>query len=150
LGAGQALGEAPDAVVCVQSQPQVGEAQGLSAGFIGHREVALGPLQHDVGGEPELELQPNAARLLERIAADLRDHKVGKLRVEGHTDSIGSDAYNLKLSERRAQAVRDYVVSQGIDAARISVKGWGKTKPVASNKTEAGRAENRRVEIIAE
>jgi len=46
--------------------------------------------------------------------------------------------------------VRDYVVSQGIDAARISVKGWGKTKPVASNKTEAGRAENRRVEIIAE
>ena len=80
----------------------------------------------------------------------MKDKPNMRVSVEGHTDSIGSDAYNQKLSERRAQAVRDYLVSQGIDAARISVKGWGKAKPVASNKTEAGRAENRRVEIIAE
>src|SRR2546430_16328849 len=80
----------------------------------------------------------------------MKDKPSMKVSVEGHTDSIGSDAYNLKRSERRAQAVRDYVVSQGIDAARISVKGWGKTKPVASNKTEAGRAENRRAGINAE
>jgi len=80
----------------------------------------------------------------------MKDKPSMKVSVEGHTDSIGSDAYNQKLSERRAQAVRDYMVSQGIDAARISVKGWGKTTPIASNKTEAGRAENRRVEIIPE
>ena len=95
-------------------------------------------------------LKPAGKQMVDEAVKVMKDKPSMKVSVEGHTDSIGSDAYNLKLSERRAQAVRDYVVSQGIDAARISVKGWGKTKPVASNKTEAGRAENRRVEIIAE
>ena len=88
--------------------------------------------------------------MVDEAVTVMKDKPSMKVSVEGHTDSIGSDAYNLKLSERRAQAVRDYMVSQGIDAARIRVKGWGKTKPIASNKTEAGRAENRRVEIIPE
>ena len=95
-------------------------------------------------------LKPGGKKMVDEAVTVMKDKPSMKVSVEGHTDSIGSDAYNQKLSERRAQAVRDYMVSQGIDAARISVKGWGKTKPIASNKTEAGRAENRRVEIIPE
>jgi OOP family OmpA-OmpF porin len=82
-----------------------------------------------------------------RLMNDKSDLRVS---VEGHTDSIGSDAYNQRLSERRAKAVRDYMISQGIDASRITTRGFGESKPVADNKTAAGRAENRRVEIIPE
>lgn len=67
--------------------------------------------------------------------------------VEGHTDSVGSDAYNMKLSRRRADAVKRYLVSHGIAASRISTEGFGKRQPVASNSTAEGRAQNRRVEI---
>jgi OmpA-OmpF porin, OOP family len=70
--------------------------------------------------------------------------------VEGHTDSIGSDAYNMKLSQRRADTVRDYMVGHGISGSRIKTEAFGKTKPVASNKTAAGRAENRRVDIVTQ
>ena len=70
--------------------------------------------------------------------------------VEGHTDSIGSDAYNMKLSQRRAATVRDYMVKNGISPSRIQTEAFGKTKPIASNKTAAGRAQNRRVEIVAQ
>lgn len=72
---------------------------------------------------------------------------VGDIDVIGHTDSIGSETYNQGLSVRRAKAVSDYLVSQGIDAAIIDVVGKGKSEPVASNETDAGRAQNRRVEI---
>jgi outer membrane protein OmpA-like peptidoglycan-associated protein len=65
--------------------------------------------------------------------------------IEGHTDSIGSDAYNQKLSERRVAAVRDYLIAQGIAEGRMEPKGFGETQPVADNKTAEGRAENRRV-----
>ena len=67
--------------------------------------------------------------------------------VEGHTDSIGSDAYNMKLSQRRANTVRDYMVKNGISPSRIKTEAFGKTKPIASNKTAEGRAQNRRVDI---
>ena len=70
--------------------------------------------------------------------------------VEGHTDSIGSDAYNMKLSQRRAATVRDYMVENGISPSRIKTEAFGKTKPIASNKTAAGRAQNRRVDIVAQ
>jgi OmpA-OmpF porin, OOP family len=65
----------------------------------------------------------------------------------GHTDSRGTDAYNQKLSERRAQTVKEYMVSQGIPAAKITIAGKGETQPVATNNTDAGRAKNRRVDI---
>ena len=90
----------------------------------------------------------------ERIDAEImppmKEHPNLRALVEGYTDSIGSDAYNLRLSERRAEAVRDYMVERGIQASRITTKGWGKANPVASNSTKEGRAKNRRVEITEE
>jgi OOP family OmpA-OmpF porin len=65
--------------------------------------------------------------------------------IEGHTDSTGSDAYNQRLSEQRAKAVRDYIVSKGIDPSRLEANGVGESQPVADNKTAEGRAQNRRV-----
>jgi OOP family OmpA-OmpF porin len=73
-----------------------------------------------------------------------------RVSIEGHTDSIGTDAYNQKLSERRARTVRDHMVGQGIAADRITTRGFGESKPIASNETAEGRAQNRRVEIFAE
>jgi OOP family OmpA-OmpF porin len=70
-----------------------------------------------------------------------------KIVVEGHTDSIGSDAYNMKLSRQRAEAVKRYLVGHGTAASRITTEGFGKGQPVASNATAEGRAQNRRVEI---
>ena len=77
----------------------------------------------------------------------LKDNPTIHVEVAGHTDSIGSDAYNQKLSERRAKTVADELVRDGISASRLTPRGYGETKPIADNKTEAGRARNRRVEI---
>jgi outer membrane protein OmpA-like peptidoglycan-associated protein len=68
--------------------------------------------------------------------------------VEGHTDAIGSDEYNQKLSEQRAQSVRDYVTSQGVPGNMVTAVGFGKQNPVASNDTPVGRQQNRRVELV--
>ena len=65
--------------------------------------------------------------------------------IEGHTDSVGSEAYNKKLSERRADSVKSYVVGQGVEISRLSTKGFGESQPVADNGTAEGRAQNRRV-----
>jgi outer membrane protein OmpA-like peptidoglycan-associated protein len=70
------------------------------------------------------------------------------IEVAGHTDSRGSDAYNIDLSQRRAEAVRNYLISKGIAADRLSAKGYGESQPVADNATEDGRFMNRRVELI--
>jgi OOP family OmpA-OmpF porin len=77
----------------------------------------------------------------------LKRHSGTKVEVAGHTDSQGNDVYNMGLSERRAQAVTDYLTAHGAKAANISVKGYGETAPVADNGSEAGRAANRRVEL---
>jgi OOP family OmpA-OmpF porin len=85
---------------------------------------------------------------LNQIASILKDNPTwGSLKVKGHTDSTGPKAYNQKLSERRAQAVKDYLVSQGVSASVITTEGYGETQPIASNDTAAGRAQNRRVEF---
>ena len=71
-----------------------------------------------------------------------------KLQVEGYTDSVGSDDYNQKLSENRADAVRNFLLTQGVQEANITATGYGKAKPVADNATAQGRAQNRRVQLV--
>jgi len=77
----------------------------------------------------------------------LKDNTTVSVAVEGHTDSVGTDAYNQRLSQRRAASVREYLVAHGVSASRLSVAGFGEAKPVASNTTADGRAQNRRVEL---
>jgi outer membrane protein OmpA-like peptidoglycan-associated protein len=71
-----------------------------------------------------------------------------KIQLEGHTDSVGTDDYNMKLSEQRAGAVRDYLTTQGVASTGLTAVGLGKADPVASNGTDAGRQQNRRVEMV--
>jgi len=89
------------------------------------------------------------ARLSETVAT-MNKHADLKVACNGYTDSVGSDAYNMRLGQRRADSVRDYLVSQGIDSSRIRTESFGESNPVASNDTAEGRAENRRVEIVVE
>jgi OOP family OmpA-OmpF porin len=83
--------------------------------------------------------------ILNDAARGLRDHHRLRVEVQGHTDSTGSPGYNIKLSQRRAEAVRDYLISQGVPAGQLEAKGYGETVPVASNASVEGRASNRRV-----
>lgn len=77
----------------------------------------------------------------------LKENPNAKVEVSGHTDNVGSPAYNQDLSERRAKAVYDYFVASGVDASRLSYKGYGMEKPIADNATPEGRQQNRRVEL---
>src|SRR6266571_2267729 len=94
------------------------------------------------------ELLPGARERLAKISGIVLAYPSLHLQVEGHTDSVGSDDYNQQLSEHRAEAVRDYLVQQGISAPSIEAKGFGKTEPIASNETPEGRQQNRRVELV--
>ncbi len=92
-------------------------------------------------------LKPEFKPTLDRVADVLHSDPNQRIQVVGHTDSKGSEAYNQTLSERRAQATADYLVSQGVARSQISVAGRGESEPRADNSTAAGRAQNRRVEI---
>ena len=95
-------------------------------------------------------IKPEGQRRLDDVVRLMRDNPTMKVEAVGHTDSVGSDAYNLKLGERRARSVASYLTSQGVSPSRIDIRSEGKARPVASNATAEGRAENRRVEILAE
>jgi outer membrane protein OmpA-like peptidoglycan-associated protein len=87
--------------------------------------------------------------LLDQVAQVLATHEnIKQVRIEGHTDAVGSDVLNLKLSQARADAVRNYLIKKGLAPERIVSVGYGKAKPIASNATEKGREENRRVEFM--
>jgi len=75
------------------------------------------------------------------------DNPTLRVLLEGHTDSIGAEAYNQGLSERRAKAVMQYLIKGGVDSARLSTVGYGESRPIAPNNTKEGRAKNRRVEL---
>ncbi|MFM5947746.1 MAG: OmpA family protein [Novosphingobium sp.] len=94
------------------------------------------------------DLSPEASAVLGRIATALTAVNIRGASVVGHTDSTGSSEYNLSLSQRRAASVKGGLSAAGMDAARIRDQGMGETQPVASNDTDAGRAQNRRVVII--
>jgi outer membrane protein OmpA-like peptidoglycan-associated protein len=93
-------------------------------------------------------LKPGAREKLAKLSGIILAHPGLKIAVEGHTDSVGADDYNMKLSENRAGAVRDYLVAQGLNSGTITAEGFGKTRPVADNSTAAGRQQNRRVELV--
>ena len=94
-------------------------------------------------------LEPNAIDRLTTFSNEVKSSGVAPntITITGHTDSIGSDAYNQTLSERRANSVAEFLASQGLNRAKMQVSGRGESQPVASNKTKAGRAQNRRVDI---
>lgn len=92
-------------------------------------------------------IKEESAKVLADIIKILNKYPTAKFTVEGHTDSVGSEKLNLSLSDARALSVKDYLVANGVDKFRLSSKGFGESKPVASNKTRDGRAQNRRVEI---
>jgi OOP family OmpA-OmpF porin len=94
-------------------------------------------------------LKPAAKASLDSLAGKVKSLTLEVIVAVGHTDSVGTDAYNQKLSIRRAESVKKYLVSQGIEAKRIYVEGKGESQPVADNKTAEGRAKNRRVQIEA-
>ncbi|HUK18164.1 MAG TPA: OmpA family protein [Bryobacteraceae bacterium] len=99
-------------------------------------------------GVDQYTLTPGAREKLSKIAGILLAYGGLSPRLQGYTDNAGGDAYNLQLSKRRAEAVRDYLISQGIPAADVTAVGLGKANPVASNATAAGRQQNRRVEML--
>jgi outer membrane protein OmpA-like peptidoglycan-associated protein len=93
-------------------------------------------------------LKPGAREKLAKVSGIILSHPGLKIDVEGHTDSVGGDEYNMRLSENRANSVRDYLVAQGVSADAVTAQGFGKTQPVADNSTAAGRQRNRRVEMV--
>ena len=97
----------------------------------------------------EADLLPVSGATLDAVADVLRRYPALRVRVGGHTDSVSSAAFNLRLSQRRADAVRDHLVGSGVEADRVEAVGFGEGRPVASNATATGRALNRRVEFVA-
>ncbi|PIU49782.1 MAG: OmpA family protein [Desulfobacterales bacterium CG07_land_8_20_14_0_80_52_14] len=93
-------------------------------------------------------IRPESEAVVRQIVTMLRDHADLNILVEGHTDDVGADDANLKLSKQRAEAVVQVIVAQGIAQQRLSAAGFGEKKPIADNKTEKGRAKNRRVELV--
>ena len=93
-------------------------------------------------------IRPADVEILDKSAATLKEWGDVKVEVAGHTDSVGTDDYNMGLSLRRAESVRVYLVDKGIAADRLSVRGYGESQPVADNATDEGRFMNRRVELI--
>jgi OOP family OmpA-OmpF porin len=93
-------------------------------------------------------LVERSKQLLDDVARELADHpEIRKVQIEGHTDAVASKKHNMKLSQDRVASVKAYLLSKGVEGKRLSTKAFGETKPIGSNKTEDGRAQNRRVEF---
>jgi outer membrane protein OmpA-like peptidoglycan-associated protein len=99
-------------------------------------------------GFDKSDLNPGASTNLDKLVLVLKEYPDTDIEVQGHTDAKGADDYNMKLSERRAASVATYLRAKGVAAGRIRTRGFGKTAPIASNDTEDGRAQNRRVDFL--
>ncbi|MGB5601557.1 MAG: OmpA family protein [Gammaproteobacteria bacterium] len=93
------------------------------------------------------ELTAGSSESLNNVVDKMNEYDQLRIEIQAHTDSMGEAAYNMSLSEKRANSVRDYLIGKGIAGNRMEVKGYGETKPIADNDTRDGRAENRRVEL---
>lgn len=97
----------------------------------------------------EAVILPVSHGLLNEVVSAIQGHsEIKKVEIDGHTDTDGEEAYNQALSERRAKAVMDYLVQQGVDRGRLRAKGFGESRPIADNGTPQGREQNRRVEFL--
>src|SRR5690606_3601149 len=92
-------------------------------------------------------IKPQSEEALKAIADIMEEYSNTIFHIEGHTDSVGADAYNMQLSKERAASVREWLVSNGVPANRLTSEGYGETRPIDNNNTAAGRQNNRRVEI---
>jgi outer membrane protein OmpA-like peptidoglycan-associated protein len=93
-------------------------------------------------------LKANAKSNIENLSTSLKNNPETNILIIGHTDATGADAYNLRLSDRRAEAVKSYAMANGISSSRLTTEGRGETEPIADNSTESGKAQNRRVEVV--
>jgi outer membrane protein OmpA-like peptidoglycan-associated protein len=127
--------------------PPVTEPAEPELAHLGDRTIELdGKIEFETG---RAVLTPASESLLDHVAVLLFDHpELLEVRIEGHTDAQGSNARNLKLSQQRADSVRTYLVNAGVEPERLQAKGFGETRPLADNRTAAGRDRNRRVELV--
>ena len=143
---------------------------GVAGGAIGkYMDKQKEKMEKDLGGDAKVErvgegiqltfdsgilfkvgssnLSQTAMTDIEKLAVTLKEYPETDITIEGHTDSSGSEATNLKLSQDRAKAVHDHMVAQGISASRLNTVGYGETQPIATNDTKEGKMQNRRVEL---
>ena len=129
-------------------------AKGCDGALMSHGAAAAGVSQSKITLQADTlydfnksDLKPEGKATLDKIAKDLSKIKLEVIIAVGNTDSVGTDAYNMALGQRRAQSVKAYLTSKGVDGSRIYTESQGKSNPVASNATAEGRAKNRRTDI---
>lgn len=125
----------------LQSEIDALKAKSTDRGLV----LTLGDVLFDTG---KADLNPGAARNLDQLVQFLTEHGDRRVEIDGYTDSVGTDSFNLDLSQRRADAVKAVLVTRGIDSSRIASRGYGKAFGIASNADAGGRQLNRRVEIV--
>ena len=133
--------EATDKAARLQAEVDQLKATPTPRGLV----LTLGDVLFDTG---KAQLNPGSARKLDQLAQFLTEHPERRVQVDGFTDSVGTDSYNMSLSQERADTVRSSLVSRGIDRSRIGSQGYGKSFPVATNEESGGRQLNRRVEVV--
>ena len=133
--------QATQQTAAVQAELDALKAKPTDRGLV----LTLGDVLFDTG---KADLNPGAARNLDQLVQFLTDHPERRVEIDGYTDNVGTDSFNLDLSQRRADTVRNVLVNRGIDSSRIVSRGYGKDFGVASNAESAGRQLNRRVEIV--
>ncbi|SFM50508.1 OmpA family protein [Marinobacter pelagius] len=125
----------------LRAQMEALQAEQTERGMV----LTLGDVLFDLN---KADLKPAGMRTVQRLSDFMLQYEERRVRVEGYTDSTGAESYNQDLSERRAMAVRDALMAEGVARSRVEVIGYGEAYPVASNDTSAGRQQNRRVEIV--
>jgi len=133
--------EATDKAARLQAEVDELKAKPTPRGLV----LTLGDVLFDTG---KAQLNPGSARKLDQLAQFLTDHPERRVQIDGFTDSVGTDSYNMSLSQERADTVKSSLVSRGIDRSRIGSQGYGKGFPVATNDESGGRQLNRRVEVV--
>jgi outer membrane protein OmpA-like peptidoglycan-associated protein len=133
--------EATDRAARLQAEVDQLKATPTPRGLV----LTLGDVLFDTG---KAQLNPGSSRKLDQLAQFLTDHPERRVQIDGFTDSVGTDSYNMSLSQERADTVKSSLVSRGIDRSRIGSQGYGKGFPVATNDESGGRQLNRRVEVV--